>query len=31
MVENNIFYPIIVAEKDHKCYFITYWLWGLYE
>jgi hypothetical protein len=26
MVENNIFYPIIVAEKDHKCYFITYWL-----
>lgn len=26
MVANNIFYPIIVAEKDHKCYFITYWL-----
>jgi len=26
MIQNNIFYPIIVAEKDHKCYFITYWL-----
>ena len=26
MIENNIFYPIVVAEKDHKCYFITYWL-----
>ncbi len=26
MIESGIFCPIIVAEKDHKCYFITYWL-----
>jgi hypothetical protein len=25
LVKNNFFKPIIVAEKDHKCYFITYW------
>lgn len=26
MVESFAFRPILVAEKDHKCYFITYWL-----
>lgn len=26
LVKNKIFKPIIVAEKDHKCYFITYWI-----
>jgi len=26
LVKNNFFKPIIVAEKDHKCYFITYWI-----
>lgn len=26
LVRNNFFKPIIVAEKDHKCYFITYWI-----
>jgi len=26
MIQNKYFNPIIVAEKDHKCYFITYWI-----
>ena len=26
MISNNVFNPIIVAEKDHKCYFISCWL-----
>lgn len=26
MISNNIFNPMIVAEKDHKCYFISCWL-----
>ena len=26
MIANKYFRPIIVAEKDHKCYFISYWV-----
>lgn len=26
MVKIGLFRPVLVAEKDHKCYFVTHWL-----
>lgn len=26
MVKMGLFRPVLVAEKDHKCYFVTHWL-----